>query len=86
MAEQEKLPEHVQYLFEIITEKFSPSTRTEATVKKTTRQIYEELQESLPSKSFSQDDLFQFLFQSGFKCDGNGQDFEFVWLMEPKKQ
>lgn len=84
MEADQNIPEHVHYLLELITDQFSPSTREEATIRKTTRQIYEELQETLPAASFTQEQLFMFLYEKGYRCDGNGMDFEFVWLMRPK--
>jgi len=77
--------EHVVKLFAFLLDRYQPASREDASIRKTTSEIYDELQEHCPSKEYDKESVYQFLLDSNFKFETPGGDMHFVWLMKYKQ-
>jgi Cdc6-like AAA superfamily ATPase len=81
---QQELPTHVKAVFDAILEKYEPATITDRTVTKTTKEIYDQLQEHCPSSNYDQERVFNFLSENGFTYNITASEFHFEWMMKLK--
>jgi len=78
------LPEEIQQLFDHILNKYDPADGNSFLLKKTTVEIYNELQNHC-AYPFPIYVVFKFLLDNEFTFDTVGNDMEFYWFMKAKE-
>lgn len=79
-------PEYVKALFAFFLTRYEPATKGPDVLKKTTVEIFEELQLHCPSIFYTSQDVYEFLIANQFTFDTPGGDLAFVWMMKYKQQ
>lgn len=72
----------LQELIDFIKTNYLPASKAEATIAKSTMEIYQELQDIFPSIEYGPYDVYLMLKKAGYQIGTPENDLQFKWLMK----
>lgn len=75
--------EKLQEIFSAIKNQYEPATADDATVRMTTKQIFNKIFSFYPSE-FNPDVIYELMQEANFKYEITGSSMNFYWLLKEK--
>ena len=79
---KDQQPPHIKALFDFFLTRYEPARPGPEILRKTTMEIFEELQAHCPSPNYSPEFVYQFLVENNFSYETPGGDVHFLWQLK----